>query len=83
MSQCVKESNAILGSAEAITLEELAQRRIAVAEPVSARFLSDEAGSTGIELRVKLRDPSRIAAARAAIAERFGGIARCDAVIVS
>ena len=78
-----RDRNAILDSAEAITSEELAQRRIAVAEPVSARFRTDEAGTTGIALTIKLKDPSRIAAARAAIAERFGGLARCDAVVVS
>ena len=77
------ETNAILDSAEAITAEELAQRRIDLAEPVAARFQTDDAGNTGIELRVRLLDPTRTAAARAAIAERFGGIARCDAVIVS
>ena len=33
--------------------------------------------------RIRLLDPTRIAVARADIAERFGGIARCDAVIVS
>ena len=78
-----QQPNAILGSAEAITSEELAQRRIALAEPVCATFQTDEAGNTGIELRVRLLDPAHVATARAAIAERFGGIARCDALIVS
>ena len=83
MSQCVTESNAILGSAEAITSDELAQRRIELAAPVTARFQTDDAGNTGIELTVRLMDSSHAAAAAAAIAERFGGIGRCDALIVS
>jgi hypothetical protein len=77
------ERNAILDSAEAITSDELAQRRIELAEPVSAKFHTDEVGSMGIELTVRLRDSRSIAAAKAAIAERFGGIARCDALIVT
>ena len=79
----ITRSNAILDSAEAITSDELAQHRIELAEPVSARFQTDEAGNTGIELTVRLLDPARVAAARTAIAERFGGIARCDALIVT
>ena len=78
-----QEPNAILDSAEAITSDELAQRRIELAEPVSAKFQTDDAGNTGIELTVRLIDSGSIAAARAAIAERFGGIARCDALIVT
>jgi hypothetical protein len=77
------ERNAILDSAEAITSQELAQRRIELAGPVTAKFHTDEVGSTGIELTVRLRDSRSIAAAKAAIVERFGGIARCDAQIVT
>ena len=77
------DGNAILDSGEAITAAELEQRRIELAEPVAASFRTDDAGNTGIELRVRLRDPGRCAAAMKAITERFGGLAHCDAVIVS
>jgi hypothetical protein len=83
MSSRRTPDNPILGSAEAITTEELAQRRIQLAEPVTARFQTDDTGSTGIELRVRLQDPSRIRAARAALARRFGGESRCDRLIVT
>jgi hypothetical protein len=78
-----QEGNAILDSAVEITAEQLAQHRIAIVEPVTARFQTDDAGNTGIELTVRLQDPGRVSAARAAIAERFGGFAHCDAVLVS
>jgi hypothetical protein len=79
----MEDGNAILASAETIAAAELEQQRIELAEPVTARFLADEHGNTGVELTVKLRDPTRAAAARAAIARRFGGLARYDAVIVT
>ena len=76
-------SNAILDSATAIASKELADRRIALAEPVAARFQTDEAGNTGVELTVKLRDPARTIAARDAITRRFGGQSACDTLHVS
>ena len=76
-------SNAILESAAAITAEVLARRRFALAEPVLARFQTDEAGNTGIELTMRLEDAALAAAAREAIVERFGGQSACDSLIVS
>jgi hypothetical protein len=75
--------NAILDSAVAITARELAQCRIELSEPVAARFQTDAAGNTGVELTVRLQDPTRAAVARAAIAGRFGGVCACDSLIVS
>jgi hypothetical protein len=76
-------ANAILDSAAAIAESVLAGHRIALAEPVSARFRAHVHGSHGIELTVRLKDPARSAAAKRALIERFGGEARGDAVIVT
>jgi hypothetical protein len=80
--ELVREANAILDSAAAITEAVLARRRIALAQPVAAAFRADEHGSHGIELTVRVKDPASAAAARRAIIERFGGEARSDHLIV-
>jgi hypothetical protein len=82
-SALVRQANAILDSAVAITEAVLARRRIALAEPVGAEFRADEHGSHGIEITIRLEDPARAPAARRAIIERFRGEARCDRVIVA
>jgi hypothetical protein len=56
----------------------LTQRGFALAEPVSAGFHDCPRGSTGVRITVKLREPRRAPAARAAIAERFGGAGDVD-----
>ena len=82
-SALVEAGNAILDSAIAITVEVLARREIALAQPVGARFLTNERGSTGVELDVRLKDPAEALAAKRAIVERFAGEAHCDRLIVS
>ena len=76
-----QDSNAILDAAIAITKEVLAHSRIALAEPVAAKFTTDD-GSTGIEITVRLQNPTRAVAAKKALIERFGGEASCDRLIV-
>jgi hypothetical protein len=76
-----KDSNAILDAAIAITEEVLAQRRIALVEPVAAKFTTDDV-STGIEITIWLTDSTRAVAVQRALIERFGGEARCDRLIV-
>lgn len=76
-------TNAILDSAAAIVETVLARCGIALAEPVAARFRTDEIGSCGIEVRVRLRDPKSVGIARSAILERFGGESRSDRLIIA
>jgi hypothetical protein len=76
-----KDSNAILDAAVAITEEVLAQRRLALVEPVAAKFTTDDV-STGIEITIRLTDSTRAVAVQRALIERFGGEARCDRLIV-
>jgi hypothetical protein len=79
----LEASSAILDAAIAITGEILARRRIALVEPVGARFQTDEHGSSGIELTVKLEDPLQAGAVKQALIERFGGEAHSDSLIVA
>ena len=44
---------------------------VAVQAPVEARFRCDKNGSTGIEVEVRLDEPSQADAATAALTERF------------
>jgi hypothetical protein len=73
MSPRDSQSNAILDAARAIVTGVLTQRGFRLAEPVGAGFHQCTHGSTGVRITVKLSEPRRAAAARAAIAERFGG----------
>ena len=75
--------NAILRAAAWIVTDMLAQRGLALAAPVTARFHTASHGSTGVELTVKVKDPSRVRVAVAAIAERFGGDSGVDVVHVA
>jgi hypothetical protein len=78
-----QRDSAILRAASAIVTEVLAQRGHTLAAPVQASFRTSEQGSSGVELTVRLDDPSRAKAAFAALAERFGGEAAVDVVHVS
>jgi hypothetical protein len=71
-------SNAILDAAQAIVTRLLTQRGFRLAEPVDAGFHRCAHGSTGVRITVKLSEPRRAQAARAAIAERFGGAGDVD-----
>lgn len=79
----VTNENPILLSAVAIIETVLTRRGLALAEPVAARFRTDERGSTGVEVTVRLRDPQRAALARRAITERFGGESHTDRLIIA
>src|SRR5262245_45823894 len=78
----IDEHHTLLDAAVALIAEALERRRIAVREPVAARFQTDEHGSTGIEVTVRLEDPATAGAARRAIDERVGGEVRLDNVIL-
>jgi len=66
------QKSSILAAAAAIVTEILERTGPAPAEPVAARFRTAFNGSTGIEITVKLDDPGRAEATRAALLERFG-----------
>jgi hypothetical protein len=76
-------ANAILASASELIETVLVGRGIGLLEPVAARFHSDRHGSCGIELTVRLEDPTRASLAKSAITERLGGESRCDSLIIS
>jgi hypothetical protein len=77
------QQSTILAAAAAIVTEVLERTGLAVAEPVAARFRTAWHGSTGIEVTVKLDDPGRAEATRAALAERFGGRSEVDVLNVT
>jgi hypothetical protein len=77
------QANVLLDSAVAIIEAVLARRGLALAEPVGAKFRTDELGSSGIEVSVRLEDPQTAAIARSAITERLGGESRSDSVIIA
>ena len=63
--------NAILEQARLAVTELLGAHTLA--EPVRARFADATSGSTGVAVTIRLRNPAHAPAARAAIAERYGG----------
>lgn len=75
------ETNAILDTVVLIVTEVLRPGGFALLAPVAARFRTTENGNTGVEVAVRLEDPSRADAAKAAIVERYGD--RLTDVIVS
>jgi hypothetical protein len=77
------ETSAILASAVAIIESVLERHGIGLAEPVAAKFRTDELGSTGIEVSLRLIEPDAAALARKAIIERLGGESRSDRVIIA
>lgn len=83
MAPTAQPDNAILRAAISVVADLCAQLGNALATPITARWRTSQHGSTGIELTVKLTDPSRARATSAAIAERFGGMGGVDFVHVS
>jgi hypothetical protein len=74
--------NALLESAGAMIASFLKGRGFALAAPVDARFQTTEHGSSGVDVTIALEDPSKAAAARAAIHEHFRCGSGVDAVTV-
>lgn len=74
--------NALLESAGAVIAAFLTGRGFALAAPVSARFHTSTEGSSGVDVTIALEDPSKAAAARAAIYEHFSFGGGVDAVTV-
>jgi hypothetical protein len=75
--------SAILRAATEVVTDVLAQKGHVLAAPVIAKFRTSHHGSTGVELTVKLDDPSRAKSTLAALAERFGGEGGVDVVRVT
>jgi hypothetical protein len=75
--------NVLLDTAAAIVAGILVRSGIALAAPVTAVFLDNATGSTGVDVKVKLEDPAEAPAATAVIEEHFGGEAGVDIVNVS
>jgi hypothetical protein len=75
------QANAILDTVALIVTDVLRRHGFALLAPVAARFRTAEAGNTGVEVAVRLADPSQAGAAKAAIVERFPD--RLSEVIVS
>jgi hypothetical protein len=67
------EPNAILEASRALITRLLIQGGFRLAEPVDTGFRLCARGSTGVAVTVKLSEPRRAPAARAVLAERFGG----------
>ena len=63
---------AVLRSAAQMVSSLLHRHDFSLAEPVEARFRTNEHGSSGIAVTVKLLDPLRAGAARALLLERYG-----------
>ena len=65
------EGNVILDAVMLLVTNFLRGNGFALLAPVVARFRMAECGSTGVEVAVRLKDPSDANAAKAAIVERF------------
>ena len=65
------ETNAILDTVAEMVARALRVRGFALRAPVAASFRTDHGGSTGIEIVVRLEDPSHADAAKAALDQRF------------
>jgi hypothetical protein len=77
-----QRQNALLESAGAVIAAFLTGRGFELAAPVNARFHTTEQGSSGVDVTIALEDPSKAAAARAAIYEHFRVTGGVDAVTV-
>jgi len=75
--------NVLLDSAASVVARILAQRGFGLAAPVRARFQTSDTGSTGVDVQVKLEDPSQAPAAKAAIRAHCGGECGVDVISVS
>jgi hypothetical protein len=73
------EKNAILDTVVRLVTDVLRRQGFALLAPVAARFRTTESGNTGVEVVVRVEDPSHTAAA--AIVERYPD--RLTDVIVS
>jgi hypothetical protein len=65
------EANLILDTVAEMTARALETRGFELRAPVAARFRTARAGSTGVEVVVRLEDPSQANLAKAALAECF------------
>jgi hypothetical protein len=81
VAQVHGEANAILDAVVLLVSDVLRRQGFALLAPVVARFRMAESGSTGVEIAVRLEDPSHADAAKAAIVERFPD--RLSEVVVS
>src|SRR3954465_14990022 len=61
------ETNAILDNVADMMARALRRRGFALHGPVAARFRTDQGGNTGVEIVVRLEDPSYAVAAKAAL----------------
>jgi hypothetical protein len=75
--------NPFLQSAASVVAGVLTQRGIALAAPVTASFQTSVNGSSGVDVRVKLEDPSQASAAKRAIQDHCGGECAVDDVRIS
>ena len=73
MSNPDEPKSAVLRSAAHVVSSLLHRHDFSLAKPVEARFRTNEHGSSGIAVSVKLNDSVRAGAARALLLERFGG----------
>jgi hypothetical protein len=65
------ERNAILDAVALLATGVLRRHGFRLRAPVAATFRMSEHGSTGVEIAVRLADPSHAEAARVALLERF------------
>ena len=76
-----RETNAILDAVAAMMTHVLRRKGFELRAPIAVGFRIGESGSTGVQIVVRLRDPSQREAATAAIVERFPD--RLSEVVVS
>jgi hypothetical protein len=65
------ETNAILDTVAEIMASALRRQGFALRAPVVAWFRTEQSGSTGVQIVVRLEDPRHADAAKAALVERF------------
>jgi hypothetical protein len=65
------EKNAILDIVVRLVTDVLRRQKFALPAPVAARFRTTESGNTGVEVVVRLEDPSRADAAKAAVVDGY------------
>jgi hypothetical protein len=65
------ETNAILDTVAMMVTDVLRRGGFELLAPVVARFRTTDTGNTGVEVAVRLEEPSQANAAKAAISERF------------
>jgi hypothetical protein len=75
------ETNAILETVVLLVTDVLRGNGFALLAPVAAKFRTVDGGNTGVEILVRLQDPSHAHAAQTAIDDRFPD--RLSEVIVS